>query len=42
MDTSADIYNGTRANTAGTVIEGNDGEFVLNLPPFTAICLQAT
>jgi 1,4-alpha-glucan branching enzyme len=41
MDSSADIYNGTRPNTAGTVIEGNNGSFTLTLPPFTAICLQA-
>jgi 1,4-alpha-glucan branching enzyme len=40
MDTSADIYNGSRPNTAGTVIEGNNGEFVIDLPPFTAMCFQ--
>ena len=40
LDSSADIYNGTRPNTAGTVIEGNNGEFVLSLPAFSGICLQ--
>ncbi len=40
MDTSADIYNGTRPNTAGMVIEGENGEFVLDLPPFSGMLLQ--
>ena len=40
MDTSADIYNGCRPNTAGNVIEGCNGEFVITLPPFTAMCFQ--
>ncbi len=40
LDSSADIYNGSRPNTAGTVIEGNQGEFILSLPPFSGICFQ--
>ena len=40
MDTSADIYNGTRPNTAGTVIEGENGSFVLSLPPFCGMILD--
>lgn len=40
LDSSADIYNGTRPNTAGTVIEGDNGNFEIFLPPFTGICFQ--
>lgn len=40
LDSSADIYNGTRPDTAGTVIEGEDGCFVLDLPPFCGMLLQ--
>ena len=40
MDSSADIYNGTRPDTAGTVIEGENGCFVLDLPPFGGMLLQ--
>ena len=42
MDTSADIYNGSRPNTVGTVYDSEDGNFTVTLPPFTAICFQAT
>ena len=40
LDSSADIYNGVRPNTAGTVIEGDNGTFTFDLPPFTAMCFQ--
>ena len=40
LDTSADIYNGTRPDTAGTRIDGENGEFVIPLPPFTGMLLQ--
>ena len=40
LDSSADIYSGTRPDTAGMIIEGSHGEFVLSLPAFSGICLQ--
>ena len=40
MDASADIYNGSRPDTAGTVFESDNGEFVIPLEPFGALLLQ--
>lgn len=40
LDTNADTYGGTAPDTAGTVIEGEDGKFKMSLPAFSGICFQ--
>ena len=40
LDSSADIFNGSRPDTAGTVITSDNGQFVISLPPFTGICFK--